>query len=311
MTVLLALWIDWVWGEPKGAFHPVVWMGRYLAWVGKGLTQLPPLQAFWGGAGFWCMGAGFFAGIYWILSGLLSFLPQGLELLLTALFLKPLFAFRMLLDEAHAVEMALGEGLEAGRSRLQYLVSRDTSSLSASEVRESLLESAAENLSDSVIAPLFWFLLLGLPGAALYRFANTADAMWGYRGEWEWAGRWAARIDDVLNWLPARLTAGLVWLIGGWCWRAGTSRILRFSFATLRREAHKTPSPNAGWPMAALALALGLRLGKPRVYTLNRQGRPPAAEDVTWGLALVQRAGWVGGVLLAAIEACQQILDTF
>ena len=124
-----------------------------------------------------------------------------------------------------------------------------------------------------MVAPIFWFVLFGLPGAAIYRFANTADAMWGYRGihrgrHWEWAGKWAARADDVLSWLPARLTA---WLL------AGVARGL--SPAALRWEAAKTPSPNSGWPMAAMALALGVSLRKPGIYILNAAGRSPRPED--------------------------------
>src|SRR5690606_4699726 len=131
------------------------------------------------------------------------------------LLLKPLLAWRLLREEVQGVEAALAESVEAGRARLARLVSRDVAPLSATEVRESAIESLAENLNDSVVAPLFWFVLAGLPGAALYRFANTADAMWGYRGArggrvWEWAGKWAAHADDALSWLPARLTALLL-----------------------------------------------------------------------------------------------------
>ena len=153
------------------------------------------------------------------------------------------------------------------------LVSRDTSNLTETEVRESAIESLAENLNDSVVAPIFWFVLFGLPGAAVYRFANTADAMWGYRGlrhgvNWEWAGKWAARADDVLSWMPARITALLLKLV---------SRGI--DFKNLGLEARKTPSPNSGWPMAAMALALGVHLQKPGVYVLNPSGRPPEAKD--------------------------------
>ena len=292
MAILLALLLDWRLGEPPTALHPVVWMGRYLAWSGRRLTRLPPIRAFWVGAAAWLLGAGVFAGLYALLSELLGLLPGSVELLLSGLLLKPLFAFRMLLDEAKAVEEALQGGLEAARARLRYLVSRQTDALSEAEVRESLLESAAENLSDSVIAPLFWFVLLGLPGAALYRFANTADAMWGYRGAWAWAGKWAAKADDLLNIVPARLTAGLIGILGGGC-----------SLLRLMREARKTPSPNSGWPMAALALALGLRLSKPGVYALNPDGASPGPLEVRKGLRLITLAGGCGGMLLAAIEA--------
>jgi adenosylcobinamide-phosphate synthase len=180
---------------------------------------------------------------------------------------------------------------------LSWLVSRDTAELSADEVRESAIESLAENLNDSVVAPIFWFVLFGLPGAAVYRFANTADAMWGYRGTrhgqcWEWAGKWAARADDVLSWLPARLTALLIVTV---------TRGVRFG--ALRTEARSTPSPNSGWPMAAMATALGIRLGKPGVYTLNAAGRVPEAADT---LQTIKKAS---NVLLALVViACFAML---
>ena len=141
----------------------------------------------------------------------------------------------------------------------------------------------AENLNDSVVAPIFWFVLLGLPGAAVYRFANTADAMWGYRGvyrgkHWEWAGKWAARADDVLSWAPARLTALLL---------AIAAQGLPLS--ALHKEAGKTPSPNSGWPMAAMALALNISLGKPGVYSLNPEGRAPEAPDTVLAQGLASK----------------------
>jgi adenosylcobinamide-phosphate synthase len=202
-------------------------------------------------------------------------LPWYLAAPLLGFALKPMLAWAMLRREVQAVEDALGESLLAGRERLSWLVSRDTAGLSESEVRESAIESLAENLNDSVVAPIFWFVLLGLPGAAIYRFANTADAMWGYRGlrhgvNWEWAGKWAARADDVLSWLPARLTALLLALVVG-----------GLNLKTLRCEARKTPSPNSGWPMAAMALALNIRLRKPGVYMLNAAGEPPLAADTS------------------------------
>ena len=170
------------------------------------------------------------------------------------------------------------------------IVSRDTAELDSNQVRESSLESLAENLSDSVVAPLFWFVLFGLPGAAVYRFANTADAMWGYRGRWEWAGKFAARLDDLLNIVPARLTALGLLLVG-------PNRI-----ALLRRlpeEAARTPSPNSGWPMSAMALSLNVQLRKPQVYVLNEGGSPPAAEDVLTARRRAELAAWIIAGLLA------------
>ena len=183
---------------------------------------------------------------------------------LLALALKPSFAWRMLHDEVRAVDTALGHSLQAARSRLAMLCSRDVAQLDAEQVRETAIETLAENLNDSLVAPLFWFMLAGLPGAWAWRASNTLDAMWGCRGRWEWAGKWAARADDVLAWAPARITALLLWRPS-------------IDWRCLRREAQRTPSPNGGWPMAAMALRLGVRLGKPGVYDLNAEAPPPDA----------------------------------
>ncbi len=284
MSVLLAALIDRWWGEPPTRVHPVVWMGRYLGCVGRSLPGRGAATAFALGTLYWLLGAGVVGAAYWCAGRALARLPVWAEIPLTALLLKPLFALRMLLDEVSAVERALIRGVERGRARLSRIVSRDTAELSAAEIRESALESLAENLSDSVVAPLFWFVLLGLPGAAVYRFANTADAMWGYRDRWEWAGKFAARADDLLNIVPSRLTAVTLLLSRSSCWR---------HLRALLSEAVRTPSPNSGWPMAALALALNVRLGKPGVYTLNETGAVARAVDFTSALRLATVTAWI------------------
>jgi len=290
VSIILALLIDRWWGEPPARLHPVVWMGHYLKRAGKGLPDRGPKMAFFLGTAYWLAGALLVAAAYGYAGFVLARLPVWLDVSLTALLLKPLFALRMLLGEVAAVEQSLTQGIDSGRTRLALIVSRDTTQLDSSEVRESALESLAENLSDSVIAPLFWFAIFGLPGAAVYRFANTADAMWGYRGRWEWAGKFAARTDDLLNLVPARITAlGLL--------LAGPNRI-----AVLRRlpqEAARTASPNSGWPMGALALSLNVRLRKPRVYALNANGSAPAAQDTATGLRRAEATAWIVALLLA------------
>ncbi len=291
MSILLALTLDALFGEPPTRLHPVAWIGRYLQRAGRGLDTLPPRAAFVRGAISWLLGGAGVVALAWLAQWSIHRAPAWIALPATALLLKPLFSFRMLVGEVRAVEAALQDGLEHGRRRLAHIVSRDTSQLNAGEVRESALESLSENLSDSVVAPLFWFALLGLPGAALYRFANTADAMWGYRGRWEWAGKFAARADDVFNFAPSRLTA-LLFVI------AGSGRVASRS---LVREARKTPSPNSGWPMAAFALALGVRLGKPGVYTLHPSGRVPTGEDSARGARLAIVAGSLGAAVAAAL----------
>lgn len=286
LAMLLALLVDRLFGEPPARLHPVVGMGQYLGFFGPRLTALPPGPALVGGALAWLLGALLSAALALSLEMLLmqtlrpwTSLP-GLLLcaLALGLLLKPLLAWRMLAEEVQAVEAALQESLEAGRARLARLVSRDTRALSAAEVREAAIETLAENLNDSVVAPLFWFALAGLPGAALYRFANTADAMWGYRDEREWSGKFAARADDVLSWLPARLT--------------GLLMMPPWQLPRLLREAGRTPSPNSGWPMAAMALTLGLSLGKPGVYRLNEAGATPAPVHMAQALRRARLTLW-------------------
>ena len=290
-ALLLALLVDRWLGEPPVRWHPVVWMGKYLGWAGRRLQrQAQPdgadYRSFWLGALVWLGGAAMVVVAALSIEQLAMTMPLVLASLLLGLAFKPLLAWRMLRNEVQAVEQALQQSLLAGRERLSWLVSRDVSALSEAGVRESTIESLAENLNDSVVAPLFWFVLLGLPGAALYRFANNADAMWGYRGiyrgqRWEWAGKWAARVDDGLSWLPARLTAALLLLAAG-------LRGLRLA-DPLRAEAAKTPSPNSGWPMAAMALVLGVTLRKPQVYRLNPSGREAQAPDTGHAVAYAEK----------------------
>ncbi len=289
VIILLSLLIDRWCGEPPLPLHPVVWMGRYLQRVGARLPDRAPPTAFLLGSILWLSGALIVGGLYAVAQALAARLSPWLYVVIASILLKPLLALRMLLDEVRSVERALDRGLEDGRERLAHIVSRDTTQLDESEVRESALESLAENLSDSVIAPLFWFALMGLPGAAVYRFANTADAMWGYRGRWEWAGKFAARADDVLNWIPARLTALALLL-------AGTRRV--HALRNLAREASRTSSPNSGWPMSALALSLGVKLRKPRVYTLNPECASPTRTDTVAALEQAQIAAWGLAALL-------------
>lgn len=301
MSQVAVLWlafaVDRWFGEPPTRWHPVVAMGRYLSWAGTMTaprTGEPPRRAFEFVCGTlaWVAGAAIAVALAGSLQALLSQLPLALYVLLASLLLKPMFAWRMLREQTEAVEQELGTSLEAGREQLASVVSRDVAELTEVEVRESAIESLAENLNDSVVAPLFWFAVLGLPGAVLYRFANTADAMWGYRADragrqWEWAGKFAARADDVLSWIPARLTSAVICVAHG----SGAA------FRELRQEAGRTVSPNGGWPMAAMALALGVRLGKPGHYVLNPSGRSSvpadsvragelAARAVLWCLAL-------------------------
>jgi adenosylcobinamide-phosphate synthase len=303
LAMVVAFAIDHWLGEPPLALHPVAWMGRYLGWIGGliGPREAQPAhkwRAFTSGALAWYGGAMLAALAAWVVQWGLFHLHPALAGLLLGLALKPMLSWRMLRDEVRGVETGLAQSLDAGRRQLGRIVSRDVMRLDTAQVRESAIESLAENLNDSVVAPIFWFVVAGLPGAVLYRFANTADAMWGYRGfragvYWEWAGKWAARADDVLSWLPARMTALLLAVSAG-----------GISLTRLHGDANRTPSPNSGWPMAAMALALGTRLRKPGVYALNGEARVPGADDTTRALrlsafALVMLAVWALGMFAA------------
>jgi len=288
-ALLLAWGWDAAFGEPRNALHPVAWLGRLLAPLGRRLSSLRPMPAFIGGAMAWCALAMLLGAAAWAWQRWALVQAWPLAALLIAPLLKPCFAWRMLRDEVAAVETALEtEGLEAARLRLSRLVSRDVRQADEAAIRQTAIETLAENLNDSVVAPLTWYAVFGLPGAAVYRLANTADAMWGYRGRYEWAGKWAARADDVLSWVPARITAAL--LLGVLpAWRA------------LAQEARHTPSPNGGWPMGAMALHLGVRLAKPGAYLLN--GAAPAPDAIAMRMA-VSRAGaaaWAAMALTVAV----------
>ena len=313
LALLVAFAVDRWFGEPPARLHPVVWMGSYLAkagnWLQGNATQQvgePDYKAFVAGALAWCAGAAICLIAALLLLGIALELPWWAAGVLMGLLLKPMLAWGMLQREVAEVESALEQSLDSGRERLQWLVSRDVTSLTEVQVRESAIETLAENLNDSVVAPVFWFVVLGLPGAVLYRFANTADAMWGYPGKykgenWAWAGKWAARADDVLSWPPARLTAVLLLLAAGrqgWACRG-----------QLRSEARKTPSPNSGWPMAAMALVLGVALRKPGVYVLNPQGGEAASPDSTRAQQLASKA--VVALVFTALAAIFIVASEF
>ena len=185
------------------------------------------------------------------------FVQQGVGVLISSVLVFYCLAGKTLLREVRQVFEAVDESLEKGRRQVARIVGRDTSALSAQEVRTAALETLAENLSDGVIAPLFWFALLGTPGMLAYKMVNTLDSMIGYRTQrYKNFGCWAAHIDDIANYIPARLTALLmVFVTGHW-------RLIGFVWRNGRRHA----SPNSGYPEAALAGILNCRFGGPHYY---------------------------------------------
>lgn len=281
VVLLLALALDLTVGDPPNRFHPLMLMGR---WLARGRRQAPRQHRFWYGAGWTTVGTFLFSLPWQVLEtrkkqgrrsssniirpwsirlGPLFFL---LHLVTAALGLKAVFAYRSLRLAVTEVEQALAANnlLQARRLLSWHLVSRDTSDLSAAEVAGAAIESLAENLTDSLIAPLLAYAGGGLPAAWAYRFVNTADAMWGYRmPEFEQLGKFPARLDDALNWLPARLTGWLL-VLAAWLAREDARSAARTMLAQHDRPA----SPNAGWTMSAVAGALGVTLSKRNFYEL-------------------------------------------
>jgi adenosylcobinamide-phosphate synthase len=291
----LALVLDAVFGEPgwlwRRAPHPAVLFGRGIGWLEGLLNQGANRLA----KGVVAVGA--LVIVVWLPAWLLSqevFLGV-FEVLGAAV----LLAQRSLADHVSAVADALRVSLAEGRSAVARIVGRDPETLDQAGVARAAIESAAENFSDGVVAPVFWFLVAGLPGIALYKAVNTADSMIGHRSaryaEFGWA---AARLDDVLNWVPARLAGFLICVVGGG----------RAAVEVMRRDAYLHKSPSAGWPEAATAASLEIALAGPRVYDgvltddpyMNAGARTEAGPvDIEAAVRLIWRAWW--GVLVVAV----------
>jgi adenosylcobinamide-phosphate synthase len=292
-AALAALGVDLLLGEPPAAVHPTVAMGRWIGHARRSRRARTPLASLAEGA-LWCASGAAASALAARAAGRAAARLPLRELARGAA-LKPALSLRALVSAGGEVEAALrrDELDEARRLLAWHLVSRDTSALTASEVAGAAIESLAENLGDGVVAPLLAFRAGGLGGAYLHRFINTADAMLGYRTpELEWFGKAPARADDVLNWMPARASALLVAVaapLGG-----GS---VRGSIRTAVRDASLTASPNAGWPMAAMAGALGVQLDKRGAYRLNPDGRAPDADDVRRARLIVAGAGILAGVV--------------
>ncbi|MDQ8020605.1 MAG: adenosylcobinamide-phosphate synthase CbiB [Moraxellaceae bacterium] len=293
-ALILGYLLDVLLGEPK-RWHPLVGFGRWAAMMEAKLNVDGATPAVQRGGGV----------LAWVLV-VLPVVALSMWLCLhTAWWLDAVLLFlalggRSLSEHARAVMQPLAAGdLVAARDALSRMVSRDTATLDESGVAAATIESVLENGNDAVFGTLFWFALLGGPGAVLFRLANTLDAMWGYRTpRFLYFGWAAARIDDVLNYLPARLTAVSYALLGRFteainCWRT---------------QAPAHDSPNAGPVMAAGAGALGLRIGGAAIYHGQLEERPvfgigvtPMAGDIWRAVLLVRRTAWLWCAVLAAL----------
>ncbi|MEO0485358.1 MAG: adenosylcobinamide-phosphate synthase CbiB [Pseudomonadota bacterium] len=251
MTLTLALILDAVLGEPKWLWdrapHPAVLMGRAIGWADKAFNTGNHKRA----KGVLVTAALLMASL--TIGTAIAALGWPIEAIVAAI----LLAQKSLVEHVQAVADALRNSLKEGRTSVAMIVGRDTAQMDEPAVARAAIESAAENLSDGVTAPAFWFAIGGLPAMLAYKAINTADSMIGYRTPRHEDFGWAsARLDDVLNWIPARLTALLILATHG----------TLAKWADVRREAPKHRSPNAGWPESALARSLDIALAGPRAY---------------------------------------------
>ncbi len=309
----LALTIEAIIGYPDTIFrlirHPVMWAGALIARLDAGLNRGGDRRRRWlGVAALVVLGLAAWVPCWLIEASVFALVPRAVAIVVIAVLASALLASVSLITHVRAVAVGLRAGLAEGRVAVSHIVGRDPASLDAAGVARAAIESLAENFSDGVVAPALWCAVLGLPGIALYKAVNTADSMIGHltprHGAFGWA---AARFDDVIN-LPASRLAAL-WLVLAAALVPGASA--RGAMAAVRRDAGKHRSPNAGWPEAAMAGALGLRLAGPRVYGAVRvddawmgAGRAAAGvADIERALRLVRVAAWlqIGVVWLLAV----------
>ena len=253
---LIVAWLFDVWlGDPAWLPHPVVGFGKMIARGEHALNKGTHRKMKGATLAISLVLLVFFAT--WGLIKLCAIISPWISAAVQIVLIFCCLAGTTLIREVRDVFIALDRSLEEGRQQVARIVGRDTSQLTAQEVRKAALETLAENLSDGVIAPLFWYILLGVPGMMAYKMVNTLDSMIGYHSErYLQFGCFAARMDDVANYLPARLTALLMVLA------AGKPRLLGF----VKRFGHCHASPNSGYPESALAGILDCRFGGPHIY---------------------------------------------
>jgi adenosylcobinamide-phosphate synthase len=296
--LVIAMLLDAVFGEPRMLWdrlpHPSVLMGRLVAFLDRTLNTGQDRKS----KGVLALSLLCFTAA--VIGSLLSQFGWVIEIIVAAI----LLAQKSLVDHVRAVATGLRTSIEEGQFAVSMIVSRDTKDMNEAQVARSAIESAAENFSDGVIAPAFWFLVGGLPAMLVYKFVNTADSMIGYKTEKYLEFGWAsARIDDLLNWIPARLSMLLIVVFAK----------RSVNFRAIISEAKRHKSPNAGWPEAAMARAINVALAGPRSYDgqlqqlpwVNERGRQTiTADDVDAAVRILWRAwnlAWIAIIVVSLI----------
>lgn len=296
----IALFFDLIVGDLPNSFHPTAWMGSLIVFFTNHApkNKKPGVQFVYGSI-IVLFGGLIIGATGWGLELVIQKFTLPIYLILGGILLKSTIALRGLADVSNQIAKAFQENdlQEARRLVSWHLVSRDATSLNSSQVSAATIESVAENTSDSIVAPIFYFLLFGLPGALVYRFVNTLDAMLGYRDEKrEWLGKASAHMDDFLNLIPARLTALLFFFAAPF---SGCD--LKNALSIWRTDRYKTDSPNAGHPMSAAAGGLGIKLEKAGYYILGEDGLQPQPGDLTKMVRLMQ---WAVGIGISLVVVC-------
>ena len=306
LILALAIALDLALGDPPNAIHPVAWMGKAISFLERGGNKHRPVVQLLYGVAMVLFTMALFAIPAYFIVFYLENLNQIAYIVTAAVLLKCTFSLRGLRRAALVVKKLLVEDkLDKARFELRSLVSRNTKDLPKPLLVSATVESVAEGACDSFVAPLFYFLLFGVPGAVGYRVVNTMDAMIGYHGRYEYLGKFASRLDDILNFIPARLTALLLVFTAFVMKRNGHN-----SWQTALREHTRTESPNAGWPIAAVAGALNIQLAKVGHYRLGKENALLIPDTIDTSIRLVQIAAFVWVIICFMVGVIHFVITT-
>jgi len=304
--LLIAIAVDLAIGEYPRFIHPVEWLGPLITFEIKAVSKNHKKAQFaYGALVVMLTVAAIIVGVYCLLVYLKS-INYWAHILVAAFLLKSTFSVRKLCWDIYKVKKPLDENdIHQARHRVSYLVSRDTAQLEKPQVVSAAVETLAENTADSMVSPLIWFLVLGVPGAVAYRVINTFDARIGYHGLYEHLGKFAARLDDIVNYIPARISGVLIVIAA--CLSRMSGRV---AWRTMLRDHKQTASPNAGWPMSAMAGALNTQLEKTGHYSLGTATMPLSGAMITSAIKLVLIAALTWAVTCMLVEVLRFVITT-
>ncbi len=303
LIFMLAVSADRFLPEPSNSIHPVAWMGRAITVLLR-ISPKRPLPALLFGGGLAAGLVGTTSAATWLVMDGLSSLGEPAYVLGGALIMRTTFAVTGLSFAADRTRIALTtDRLDRARASLRDLVSRDAASLTPPLVAAAAIESVAENTTDSFVGPWLALAVFGVPAAVAYRAVNTLDSMIGYRGAYEYLGKTSARLDDIVNLVPARLCAALLLLAG-----ASARLPVGRGWQIMVRDRGLTPSPNAGWTMSAMSGLLGVRLEKSGQYRLGKEFTFPGARDIGRAVEVAERTAALAFLTALAVAALRFVI---